>query len=295
MKEILKEVLRELQVDRFFKFNNDLQSGFLEGIERMTLELSQEKKGKEYQKLRKEGLGPIDALAKLSWNIPIVTRAPDLFTDLKMSVPTNEEHNCLARVILCIGLLLSDCQKEEVKFGEVLEDWFFSKLMKMVGEGKVPEDEKVAQEALMYEDPHAVVVYKNNQFDPISTVLPPEIRNEVEHKIVEWEAIPGIAGFLLMNIGNSWPSLTPSERLSIRLFASEILPQSPTLTQSLISSKIECGQEIKKEEIEKSLVRKNLRLIFGLVKIGYLKKDLLNQYPVFMVKELEKEVGKWIR
>lgn len=132
-------------------------------------------------------------------------------------------NDCVARATLTAGLLQDE--NINLKFGEVLSDWFADLLLKQPDPAL-----DVLEEAIYYEIPHAVIVINGIQFDPIASILPP--RTKVEHKIQEMDLFKGLLGMCAVNFANSQPFDTV-EKVDFLKEIHSINPESPTVARNL--------------------------------------------------------------
>lgn len=195
----------------------------------------------------------------------------------------NQELNprsCLGRAALSFAILEKyfKGQADQFEYGEVLEDWFWNTLMtqwRTYYEPKsIPLPEGWVNELLTYEEPHAVMVGRNDfQFEPLSTLIKKEVRHPKTNSYPIWPAIT--SAFI---VSEAISEKDPMNKLKLLEDAEKICPNTALVKQNRIEPLILLGRDEEARSILKEIIaiKPNSRAFFMLETLFDDKSDMCN-------------------
>ena len=142
----------------------------------------------------------IHFLYSLSWNMP----SGPAFSQKEMSQMNLDfdERGCLGRAIKAAVLAEKYFPHETIFYGEVLED-FFRNLMITNARPQNWQDESYLEEIIQYEEPHAVIMWGDYQFDALFKLIHPYPENLKHPKVGKREVWPALYSSYLISHANS--------------------------------------------------------------------------------------------
>jgi hypothetical protein len=149
----------------------------------------------EFLHLEEQYSDPIDMLWKgVNWSKYIF--APMDQQKLQESNKVFDLHSCYGRIVLAVLLVEKYFPDSKIEIGEVVVDGLAQRMLKKITETTDPTKKmEIAQEILMYEEPHFIIVVDGFEFDPISVVMRHQINHPKVIKHDTWSAIT--AGYIM--------------------------------------------------------------------------------------------------
>lgn len=201
-----------------------------------------------------------------------------------------DPRSCFGRVVLMVLMLEEFFPESKVQVADVITD---ALAVAMLDKIKTEENDvyrrEMAQEILMYEEPHAVVVVDGFQFDPISVVM----RHQIKHPNVRlhdpWDAI---ATACIVN--HALKNDDPVARSITLQRAALFCPNMRVLEQNQLVVKATLDYPHTKDDCKKFISDGlNARILYFMwAEYGCL--DLFNHYPNEVIDALKEEVDQQV-
>lgn len=233
---------------------------------------------------------PIESLLALDWNVAVNDEPIDQAGLLQANL-TLEPTYCLGRAARAAAFVENWFPKAQLQYAEVLEDGMRNMMLDIIKQESLQESMLI--ELLAYEDPHAVIVVDDAQFDPISAQLGmPVIHPKIGcHKV--WQ---GFASDWL--IENAKLATDPAEKLSCLDQAEQLCPSTAYLTEARAVIYMAMGKMTEAEyNLNKALeMRPTARLLFALTMRGITEaKSRFHQvYPAELFQLLQQEMEGYL-
>lgn len=230
---------------------------------------------------------PIESLLALDWNIMVsdepINQAAVMEANLKL-----ETTFCLGRAAMAAAFVESWFPNCKLQYGEVLEDMLRNIMLESLSN---PPLESELLELLSYEDPHAVIIIDDVQFDPLSAQLGIEI---IHPKIRVHPTWNGFASNWLVE--KSKFSINPMQKVTYLVQAEDICSgTSYAAEHRLYMCMNTLGQEryIDREFEQVLEMRPTARTLFTSAILGNKTSEekFLKIYPVELYDLLTREVA----
>lgn len=171
-------------------------------------------------------------------------RADSTFHSIKFNIPKSQfvdqaivakqnllldPEGCLGRVAVTAAIMEQCHSALSLRLGEVWDDYLKNIMLRKLRENPSNiDDPSFMQELLMYEEPHAIIVIENTQFEPLSL----ELDMLIEHPKVElfplWEGLAASA-----TVSEAWLKEDPAEKLQLLKKAEKLCPELTLVRENM--------------------------------------------------------------
>lgn len=230
---------------------------------------------------------PFQTLRKIDWDIPV-----DMEINQEIIARFNielDKKSCLGRVAQSAAIIeryFPDCR---LSYAEVLEDSLRNMMFDVLK--KEGARESILKDILLYEEPHAVILINESQYDPISNVLGVNIRHP---KIKIFSLWKGICSSWLVSKAFLHPN--PSARLVILEQAQLLCPGTTLVAENKVGvfvmlDKVERAIFELEGLLEKRPTARTLFSLYLLTKNKTYYRKIKKIYSPLMIGILKREAG----
>jgi hypothetical protein len=233
----------------------------------------------------------IEMLTSYSWDVTVGAQFTQ--ADFRRMNAQFDPQGCFGRLVLSCLLVEKFSPGMPYQAGEVVNDFCKDIILEKLSTETDPVIRmEMAEELLMYEEPHAVIIIDGVQFDVISTLFGRNIQHRTVNVVPAWELITAsVIVDEALDAGDN-PTAKNIHLQRAQLFA----PDSKLVLQNMATSALELGNlEEAKALIESYHARFGVcaRGLFAFAEVvdGY-EETLRQVYPPEVIQLLEDELAQ---